>query len=257
MTESENEHAGRRIRSVSITVDILEALQGRTDVRVTALAEELDHSKSTIHSHLQTLRDRRLVVREEEGYRLSLRFLDVATSVREQFGNHDVITEAADELAAETGEIVHFGIEEQGKVSYLCKSLGERAVETRSRVGTQQPLYSTSLGKAILSELSETKRAELIERIEFEAFTPNTIVEPEELYDELATIEDQEYAIDDEENIRGVRCVAAPVASEDQVYGAVSISGPSSRMTPDRLHGDLSDQVRHAANIIELNTKFS
>ncbi|PSQ05486.1 IclR family transcriptional regulator, partial [Halobacteriales archaeon QS_5_68_33] len=65
------------------------------------------------------------------------------------------------------------------------------------------------------------------------------------------------YGIDNEENIEGLRCVAAPVRTDDGVLGAISMSGPSSRFTEERLHGELSDYVQRSANVIELNTKFS
>jgi len=134
---------------VEIAFNIIDVLQKKGGAGVTELAEELDHSKSTIHSHLRTLEDREILVREGDGYRLSLRILDMVTQVRDQVGNYDVIKSEVDMLAEETGEIAQFGTEEHGKVSYLYKTTGERGVETASRVGTQQLMHSTSLGKTI------------------------------------------------------------------------------------------------------------
>ncbi|WP_135366590.1 IclR family transcriptional regulator [Halosimplex halophilum] len=248
---------GRTIRSVEIAFNIIDVLQEKGGAGVTELADELDHSKSTIHSHLRTLEDREILVREGDGYRLSLRILDMATHVRDQVGNYDVIKSEVDTLAEETGEIAQFGIEEHGKVSYLYKTTGERGVETASRVGTQQPMYSTSLGKTILAYLPEERTEEIVQAQSYEELTPTTVTSAEELYEELAEIRERGYGIDDEENFEGLRCVAAPVKNEETVLGAVSITGPSSRFTVDRIHDELSDQVQRAANVIELNTKFA
>lgn len=257
MENDGNERSGRTIQSVRITLNIIEQLQTRDRTGVTELADQLGHSKSTVHNHLQTLEEQQLIVREEDGYRLSLRILDMAMHVREQIGNYDVIRNEVDALAAETDEIVQFGIEEHGAISYLYKATGEQAVETRSRVGKQQPIYSTSLGKTILAYLPEERTEELLRSMEFTAFTPNTITSVDELDAELAEIRRQGYGIDDEENIEGLRCVSAPVKNGDTVLGAISITGPSSRFTDERIHGELSNHAQRAANVIELNTKFS
>jgi len=257
MSQDTNDLNRRRIQSVEIAFDIIDALGERRGIGVTELADELGHSKSTVHSHLQTLVDREMVTRDQDGYRLSLYILDMATRVRDQFGNYDIIQDAADELAEDTGEIIHFAVMERGSIAYLYKSTGEKAVETKSRVGTTQPLHSTSLGKAILSQLPAERLEEVVGSIEFESFTPNTITTADELYEELETVGEQGYAIDDEENIEGVRCIGAPITDGSTVYGAISISGPSSRQSLDRLHDELAERVRNAANIIELNTKFS
>lgn len=257
MTVRKNNHPGRTIRSVTIAFNIIEVLQERDHVGVTELADELGHSKSTIYSHLQTLSERNILVQEPEGYRLSLRILDMANSVREQVGNYDVISSEVDTLAAETGEIAQFGIEEHGMISYLYKATGEQAVETRSRVGLQQPMYSTSLGKTILASMPTSRREKIVESIEYTAFTPRTITSSEQLYEELDVITKRGYGIDDEENIEGLRCVAAPVKRGETVLGAISVTGPSSRFTDERIHEEMSDHVKRAANVIELNTKFS
>ena len=257
MANAETGEQGRTIRSVEIAFNIIDVLQEKGGAGVTELADELGHSKSTIHSHLRTLEDREILVREGDGYRLSLRILDMATHVRDQVGNYDVIRSEVDTLAEETGEIAQFGIEEHGKVSYLYKTTGERGVETASRVGTQQPMYSTSLGKTILAYLPEDRTEEIVQAQAYEALTPSTVTSREELYEELDAIRERGYGIDDEENFEGLRCVSAPVKNEETVLGAISITGPSSRFTLDRIHDELSDQVQRAANVIELNTKFA
>lgn len=248
---------GRTIKSVNIAFNIIEELQNRNRAGVTELADELEHSKSTIHSHLRTLEDRDILVSEDGGYRLSVRLLELANHVRDQFGNYDVITNQIESLADETGEIANYGIREHDRVAYLYKAKGSRAVESASSAGTKQPIYSTSLGKAILAYLPDEKQAEIIEGIDLERRTPDTITSAEDLHEELEATADRGYSIDNEENVVGLRCVAAPVREGDKVLGSVSLAGPSSRITHDRIHDEFSDYVKRAANVIELNTKFA
>jgi DNA-binding IclR family transcriptional regulator len=247
----------RTIRSVEIAFSIIDVLQERTTVGVTELAEELDHSKSTVHSHLRTLEEQEVIVRENGGYRLSIRILDMARHVRDQIGNYDVIREEVEKLAEETGEIAQFGVEEYDHVTYFYKATGDQGVETASRVGKQQPMHSTALGKTILAYRPSERVEETVDNLEFTERTPYTITDREELYAELETIRERGYGIDDEENIEGLRCIAAPVRADERVLGALSISGPSSRFTDERLHGELADSVTRSANVIEINTKFS
>lgn len=251
------ENQGRTIQSVEIAISVLTVLQENGRTGVTELAEELGHSKSTIYSHLATLKAEEIIVRDNGEYRISLGILDLSASVRQQIGNYDVIKEEVNDLAEQTGEIAQFGIEEFGQVAYLCKESGSQAVNTASRPGKYQPMFSTSLGKAILAFLSSERTKEIIQSTKFEALTPQTITSRDELYAELEQIQHQGYATDDEENIQGVRCVAAPIKNNETVLGAISITGPSSRFTNERLHSEYSDLVKNSANIIELNTKFS
>ncbi|MFA9517332.1 IclR family transcriptional regulator [Halopenitus sp. H-Gu1] len=251
-----NESTGRRIRGVRIAFSVVELLQREGTTGVTAIAEDLGHSKSTIHSHLQTLEDERIVVAEDDGYRLSLTFLAIARNVRDQIGNYDDIESEVTDLAAETGELVQFGIEEYEQVTYLCKASGEKAVETASRIGTRQPLHSTALGKTILAHRPEERRERIVGTIDLEERTEHTITDRDDFREGLETIADRGYGIDDEENIEGLRCIAAPVLNGSTVLGAISVSGPASRISDERLHDDLAERVQRAANVIELNTKF-
>lgn len=247
---------GRRIRGVQIAISIIELLQQEGTLGVTEIANELEHSKSTVHSHLHTLEDERIVVNETTGYRLSLKFLSIARDVRDQVGNYEVIKSEVDDLAEETGELAQFGIQEYERVSYLYKASGGKAVTTASQVGTQQPMYSTALGKTILAHLPNERRDAIIEAIDLTQQSENTITTERELREAIEATADRGYGIDDEENIEGLRCVAAPVLKGNSVLGAISVSGPSSRITDERLHDELSEYVRRAANVIELNTKF-
>ncbi|WP_424000238.1 IclR family transcriptional regulator [Haloarcula salina] len=252
------ERSPRKIDAVRNTCRIIDVLRERGNAGITEISEELDFSKSAVHGHLATLQDEGLVVKEDHSYSLSLRFLDIAEQVKNGIADHEIVKDEVNNLAEETGEVVHFATEEDGRVVYLSKASGDDAVETASKIGKRMPMHSTSLGKAILAELPQARREEIIERYGLPEQTEKTITDAERLHEELAETSERGYSIDDEENILGVRCIGMAVSvPEADVLGALSISGPSRRMTDERMETELSEQIAQAANVIEVNSRYS
>jgi DNA-binding IclR family transcriptional regulator len=247
----------RTVQAVHKAVAIIELLQERNGMGVTELSAELDLSKATVHHHLSTLMEHELVVQQESMYRLSLRHLDFGETVKSRLGYYDVVTQELDDIAGETGELAQFATEEHGRAVYLYKARGEKAVQTASTIGKREYLHCISLGKAILAHLPEERVDEIVDKHGLERFTPQTISSRDELYERLERVRERGYAIDDEEKIEGLRCVAAPVLSDSDVLGAVSISGPSSRMRGERFEEELPEVVQRSANVIEINAKFT
>lgn len=249
--------APRMVRAVQTSLDIIELLQERDKVGVTELADELDLSKGTIHSHLATLLENENVVKDSEGYRLSLRYLEFGEAVKEQLSGYDIVREEVEDLAQKTGELAQFATYEHGRAVYIYKFGGENAVQTASSPGHREYLHCISLGKSILAYMPEEQVDEIIDQHGMPAYTDGTITDREELRDELETIREQGYAFDEEEKIEGIRCVSAPVRADGSIFGAISVSGPSTRMVGDRYREELPNLVTRAANVIEINTKFA
>ncbi|NUB93773.1 IclR family transcriptional regulator [Haloterrigena sp. SYSU A121-1] len=248
----------RRVDAVRRTGRIIEALQRRGSAGVTELADEVEFSKSTVHEHLATLAEEGMVVKDGHAYRLSLRFLDIAEAVKRTIAEHDIVCEQVRELADATGEVVHFGAKEAGCVVYIEKSKGDAVVQTEAKVGDRMPMHSTALGKSILAELP----AEDVERIAaeygLEKRTGYTITSLDELQAELEKTASRGYSIDDEENIPGMRCIGMAVSlPETETIGALGVSGPSQRMTDDRIETELRSKLARAANTIEVNSLHS
>lgn len=248
----------RKIESVRNTSKIIDVLRERNSAGITEISEELDFSKSAVHGHLATLRDEGFVVKNDHAYSLSLRFIDLAEHVKNQVADHEIVKEVVTNLADETGEVVHFATEEKGSVVYLSKSLGDAAVETASEIGMRTTMHSSSLGKAMLAELPPEQVDELIDEDEMVKRTESTITDLDRLKEELEATRKRGYAIDDEENLPGVRCIGKAVsAPEVDVLGALSITGPSQRMTNERMETELHDKIAQAANVIEVNSMYS
>jgi DNA-binding IclR family transcriptional regulator len=253
MTNESTEQLG----SVSLACDVLDTLDELGGAGVTELAKELGCSKSTAHRQLTTLYNKEFVVRDGDQYRLGLKCMDMAAHVRDQISNYDVIREEIDNLADETGETAQFATEEHCRVVYLYKARGENGVQTSSNIGTREFFHSTSLGKVMMAHMPEDQIDEIIERHGLPAKTEATVTDRESLMEVLEQIRERGYAIDDEENVQGLRCVAAPVFRGEDILGAVSVSGPSRRMEGERFDEEIPKIVTRSANVIELNSKFA
>lgn len=168
----------------------------------------------------------------------------------------DLRSEAADllaELAEASGETAHLGIADGIRILYIDKIDSPHSLRMFSRVGATNPMYCTALGKAILAfappaTVDEVVAAGLARR------TENTLTDAESLRAELARVRRRGYAVDDVENEEGVRCTGAPVFDHHgRVAAALSVAGPVSRMTRERL-ATLSPRV--AAAGLELSRRL-
>ena len=248
---------GRTIRAVGITCRLLDALETRPGTGVTELADDVGVSKSAVYNHLNTLREHNYVVKEDGRYKLSLTYVSMAETVKNQLGFYDVVIDETEELAKETGEVSQFALEEQAQLVYLHRANGENAVSLLTDTGSSEMFYCTGLGKVILANLPQERVGSILDEQGLTERTENTITDRSTLRAELDQVRDRGYAIDDEEAINGLRCVAAPVMlSEKETIGAVSISGPARRMSDERIESELVPKLLRAANVVELEAKI-
>jgi DNA-binding IclR family transcriptional regulator len=246
----------QNLGSIQKTTKVVEGLKQLDGAGVSELAEHLDIPKTTVHAHLTTLHDCELISKRENEYRVGLKFAGLGEFAKHQYDLYSIATEEVDILAEESNDMAQFMIEEHGRGVYLYKAEPPRSVQTTAGVGDRRPLHCTGLGKSILSCLPEERVEEIIDRRGMPAKTENTITDFDQLLEQLATIREQGYAVDDQEIQPGLRCVAAPVNPDNMsVVGAVSVSSPTSRLKNDRLETEIAELVTSAANVIEINIR--
>lgn len=245
------------VRTTEKTLTLIDELMRRGPSGVTELAQGVNMGKSAVHNHLTTLQDHGYVLKTGNQYQLGLKFLEVGGSIRKSMEFYQVAEPEVKSLADETGELANLLVEEQGLGVYLMRSKGEDAVDLDTYAGLRTNLHTTALGKAVLAHLPESRVENIIERHGIEPETSRSIGSREELFDALESVQNRGYAIDDGERLEGLRCIGAPVrSSSDEVLGAVSLSAPTSRVSDQELHGELSERVLSAANVIELNINY-
>jgi DNA-binding IclR family transcriptional regulator len=251
------DETGRQLKTVNRTLRIIEALRELEGAGITELAESLDLSKGSVHHHLSTLRSNHLVRKEGEEYRLGLWFVSFGEFTRQSTPLYRIGESEVDDLAADTGEFVHLMTEQFGRAIHLYKAQGEQAVGKayhRKNLQRRDYLHYSAAGKAILSSLTDNRVRDIIGTYGLPERTEQTVTSPDELFTALETVREQGYAVNDEEEIPGLRAVAAPIDPDrETVPGAISVSGPLSRMKGDRFERELPETVRQVANVIEVN----
>lgn len=246
------------VSTVDRTFEIVEAIRELDGAGVSEIADRVDVGKSAVHNHLNTLASREYVVKEGDEYHVGLAFLGLGAYARQRNDIYRVARPEVDQLAEETGELVNLLVEKNGLGVYLYRSRGDRGVELDTYVGKQVHLHSTALGKAILGYRPESEVEAVLDEHGMPRQTESTTTDPGEFFEELETVREQGYAVDDEERLTGLRCIAAPVTDDDErSIAAISVSCPVHRVSDDRFFGDLRDAVLGSANVVELEHNYS
>ena len=224
-----------RVRSVSKALSILGLFTpSRPEQSLAELAHTLDMPKSTLLNMLRTLESEGYLLHNgaAQSYRLGYRALQLGYNVRSSMSIVQIAIPFMEDLQARTGETVYLTSHMDGQVLYLDGVYNSRRVNKYSIAGKTLPLHCTGCGKAMLSYMSEEEVLRVIARHGLRRCTPNTIVEPEALMEELRASRERGFAIDNEEETLGVRCVATAIRNaQGRPVGAISIQGTTMSMT--------------------------
>jgi len=239
-------------------LSLITTLHDQDGCSVSDLAQETGFAERTVERWLADFEEGGYVVSDGEEYHVGLRFLEIGGARRRQIRLHEAALKKVHELANESGELVNLLTEENGMGVYLHQAYGDQGPKLDVHPGFRCPLNTTALGKAILAYLSDERVDEIVETHGLPAVNENTITDREILDEERATIRERGYAIDDEERLNGLRCIAVPITNDDgEILGAVSISAPVSRMKGKRFEQTIPELVQEGANLIELNINYS
>lgn len=250
-TETSNSQAGG-VQSVDRAISVLEILAQRGEAGVSEVAAEIDVHKSTAFRLLGALETRGLVEQagERGKYRLGFGIVRLAGAVT---GRIDITQQGrpvCESLAEELGETVNIAVLQEHYAVNLYQVRGPGAVTAQNWVGQLTPLHATSSGKILLAHLPAKDRAALIAEAGLKKVTPHTITAKTKLEKNLAEAREAGYAWAREELEIGLHAMAAPIRDrEGTVIAALSASGPSYRLTEERLH-ELSPVLRKGADEI-------
>jgi DNA-binding IclR family transcriptional regulator len=134
-------------------------------------------------------------------------------------------------LKEDVQETVFMAVLSSRNLVYVAKIDCDRSIRTTAQPGHSKPLYCTGLGKIFLTFLPESERNSILDHIQFEQVTKNTITNRETLEIQLEKFAKLGYSIDNEENEEGLICLAAPIFGADGlILSAISVAGPKERM---------------------------
>lgn len=248
------------VKSVSRALDIIQLVgMKKGGLGVTEIAKQMDINKSSVYRILVTLAQYGYIEQDESTglYKLGYKFLEISSKLLDSI---DIRSEAGpflQQLEDSTNEVIHLVVYDQGEVVYIEKLEGTETLRMHSKVGKRAPMHCTSVGKAILANLPSGMVHEIVERKGLPMHTKHTITDKDALFKELVQVKQNGYALDLEENENGISCIAAPIFDHlGKVVAAISISGPTIRMTEERLN-QLKEQMLDVGSQISVRLGFS
>lgn len=232
---------------------VLETLAETGPVPLAVLCQHLDLNKSTIHRLLSSLIYAGYVRQDPESgkYSLSYKLLTLSNKILSHMDILETVRPFFRQLSQDTGETVHFVQMDGVEAIYIYKQeSSQNSIRMASMVGNRIPLYCSGVGKAMLADMPGERIREIWEHSDIRKMTPNTVVEYDVFLQTLQEIRLKGYALDDEENELGVRCIAASIPDyNDRPAYAFSISAPVTRMSDARI-AELSRVVLDAKSRI-------
>ncbi|MDD2574404.1 MAG: IclR family transcriptional regulator [Bacillota bacterium] len=249
----------KRVQTLDRALDILETLaeEGRR-MGVTELGQRVGLHKSTVYRLLSTLLEWGYVEKDskESTYKLGLKIIDLGSIF---LNNIELKTEALpylNELKEKSQQPVHLARLEDGQIVYMEKVDVISSIRMYSDIGRRVPAHSTALGKAMMAHMNVAEVEEIISTRKLRAVTPKTITDKQKFMEELRKVKAKGYALDDQENEMGIRCLAAPIMDyRCKVIAAVSTSGAMELFTYERLEG-LKQHVMDTAHNISIRLGF-
>lgn len=207
--------------------EVLEYLAAKGEATFTEIYTELQRPKSSTYKIISTLETLGYIrsVGSGSAYSLGTKLLEFGAKAGTQF---DLVTEArplVKRLSMDTQRTCHVGILDDSEVVYVVKENTHCLIRIDTWVGKRIGVYCTALGKALLAWKNEWEVSAILKEVVFEKIAPNTITDKESFLKVLPEVKERGWALDDEESVKMVRCVAAPIFNQKgEVCAALSVS---------------------------------
>jgi IclR family acetate operon transcriptional repressor len=220
------------VQSVARVLDVLEVVANAGgEMALSQIAATSGVPLPTVYRLARTLVDRGYMRQlPNRRYALGSRLIPLGEVAGAMLGTW--ARPALEDLVTELGESANLAALDGDRAVYIGQVPSRHAVRMFTEVGRRVPLHSTGVGKALLSLLPDDEVRGLMARTGMPAQTPHTLLGTDELLTALHRIRRAGYAVDEQEQELGVRCVAVPVVGAVSRM-AVSLSGPAGRMTPE------------------------
>lgn len=223
-----------KVQVLQRAIDILEIIGGDTGpVSLKRITDQVGLPKSTVYRLLTNLEARGLVsCGGDGGYRLGLNFLLLGQRAEKSFEIKRLARPYIAKLNEFTSESVHLGVLQKNRVLYVDSIDSPHAIRLVAQIGGSNAVHCTSLGKALLLRHSDEDIRQILAEEGMEPRTSHTILSPDAYMHEIEEARRNGYAIDDRESGEDCFCLGAPVYGRfGQIVAAISVSGPTSRMS--------------------------
>jgi sugar lactone lactonase YvrE/DNA-binding IclR family transcriptional regulator len=236
-------------------LSLLDIVAKEPGLRFTEIAEKAGLTRATAHRMLSTLAETGLlrVDDRDQSYHLGFRLFEMAHRVWDQFDLRSAAEPELERLRDLTGETVRLAILDDDEVLYVDQREANQTVRLGNGVGARAFAHASGAGKAILAHLDPLIREQVLNRLNLQRFTPNTITDRAALVQQLDLTKARGYSVSFEEQHVGVSSVATAILDHRaRAIGSIAIVAPSYRLGLDRLHM-LGRDVMEAARRISGN----
>ena len=245
--------ARKLIASVQRALDILDLFkQSNTELGNAEIASMVNLPVGTVSGLIYSLKANNYLDQNPANrkYRLGLKLAERAAVLLDQLDLRKVAAPFLEEIRDWCGESINLAVRDGIEVVYIERMFGDHSLGIRSELGRRGSLHSTALGKAILAFLPEADKQNLLEGYNYYPITCYTIIDQEKFADELALVNQRGYAIDEQENELGGRCIGAPIFDRYKFpVAAISISVPVQRF-PDEDVAKFGEKLVSVAAVI-------
>ena len=227
MAEKEDVSSAAVERALSILEVIAERSAGMTNSEI---SRKVEIPKSSASYILRTLESAGYLKRDREGkYRLGLRVLALGRGVQTGIDLREEAMSEIHSLVKRTGLTAHLAVMDRAEVVYVDKVESPGFIKMDTWVGRRMQVNATAVGKALAAYMAEADVDAILKERGLKKRTPKTITTHARFIHELKQVREQGYAVDDEENSLGARCVAAPIFdAAGRVQAAIGVSGTTS-----------------------------
>ncbi len=255
---------GNLVQTIERASTILDILgQSPQGISIRDVSAKINLPKGTTHRLLSSLSYFGYVRQDSKtrNYFLGFKLVELGNLLLTQIDLRKEAEPFLRELVERTKETVHLVFLDRQEIVYIDKvetAHGSGGLRMASRVGLRNPVHSCAVGKVLLAYLTEEELDQMIKEKGLPKRTENTITDLIQLKEHLKAIRTQGYAIDDEENEKGIRCVAASIHNEvGKAVAAISISGPAFRITRKIIQESLKREVMETALKISQRLGFN
>lgn len=238
-------------KSILRTLLILEQFSSSNELGIKELSIGTGLPASTVHRIVNTLELKNYLMQNpnNDKYRLGVTLYNINKSYAENFDWIDNAKIHMENMVEKYKETVNLAVLQGQKIVYLTKVDSPHILRPNFNVGVKYPIFCTSLGKCIMA-FQPLEFVDTLLSSRIEAYTKNSITDPEKIRFEFSKIRKQGYATEDEEFQEGLFCIAAPIRGfNGRVLAAISTPIPKYRLKKDDIP-EITKNLIETANFI-------
>jgi IclR family KDG regulon transcriptional repressor len=250
LAKAKESTGSNHVKSVLKAFLVMDELDSAGELSIGEISERLSMDKGTVHRIVNTIKEAGYVIQNQDNkkYANSIKLLAMGNRVLERTGIQKIARPYMKNIWDKTGETVNVGMMVDGNIIYIDKIESKSPIKVGQGIGTKVPIHCTGMGKVILAFTPEPEKNNILNNLNLERYTPHTFVSKNEFEENINEIMNNGYAIDDEEYVVGLICIAAPIFNHYNIpIAAISISCPKYRFKEDHHKELFSTLIKEAA----------